>query len=76
MIAMNAPGCCGGVVGATILATCSWLTATTTFQMVGASPTDFAVCQDRLISMLVIINLIVITSISLVGLVPSEPLLV
>ncbi len=42
-------GCCGVVVGTSILATCGWLTASTTaFRIIGTSASGFDVCQDRL----------------------------
>ena len=40
-------GCCGVVIGSTLLATCGWLTATTTVRLVGTTTTGFDVCQDR-----------------------------
>lgn len=41
-------GCCGVVIGTTLLSTCGWLTAITTLRIVEPTATDFDVCQDRI----------------------------
>ena len=41
-------GCCGVVIGATVLTTCVWLSAAATFRMMGSTATGFDVCQDRI----------------------------
>ncbi len=40
--------CCGAVLGSMVSTTCGWLLATTTFRIIGATSTDFDVCQDRI----------------------------
>ena len=41
-------GCCGVVVGTTLLSTCGWLPASAAFRMLGAPTSGFDVCQDRI----------------------------
>ena len=39
-------GCCGVVIGSTLLAACGWLTAAAPLRILGTATTGFDVCQD------------------------------
>ena len=40
--------CCGAVLGTLLPTTCGWLIASTSIRLVGSTPSDFDVCQDRI----------------------------